>query len=165
MLKIHRWTYRYRSCRRDSAPLRMRLRELAAVRVSYGYRRLHVLLRREGWKVNHKLVYRLYREEGLEVRTKKRRKRASALRVVLPAARMPNERWSMDFVSDSLHDVRRFLVLTLVDHFSRVSPAVEVGPSITGRRVVEVLDRVARTHGLPGHHDGQRDGVYFPGRG
>ena len=75
-----------------------------------------MLLRREGWKVNHKLVYRIYREEGLEVRTKKRRKRASALRVVLPAATIPNERWSMDFVSDSLHDGRRFRVLTLVDH-------------------------------------------------
>ena len=69
-MRIHRWTYRYRSRRRDPAPLRMRLCELAAVRVSYGYRRLHVLLRREGWKVNHKLVYRLYREAGLEVRTK-----------------------------------------------------------------------------------------------
>jgi len=127
----------------------MRIRELAAVRVSYGYRRLHVLLRREGWKVNHKLVYRIYREEGLEVRTKKRRKRASALRVVLPAATRPNERWSMDFVSDSLHDGRRFRVLTLVDHFSRVSPAIEVGSSITGKRVVAVLERLAKAHGLP----------------
>jgi len=127
----------------------MRLRELAAVRVSYGYRRLHVLLRREGWKVNHKLVYRLYREEGLEVRTKKRRKRASALRVVLPAARMPNERWSMDFVSDSLHDGRRFRALTLVDQFSRESPAIEVGRSIPGSQVVAVLERLAMTTGLP----------------
>jgi len=127
----------------------MRLRELAGVRVSYGYRRLHVLLRREGWKVNHKLVYRLYREEGLEVRTKRRRKRVSALRVVLPAAAMPNERWSMDFVSDSLHDGRRFRVLTLVDHYSRVSPAIEVGSSITGKRVVAVLEQLANEHGLP----------------
>ena len=127
----------------------MRIREIAAVRVSYGYRRLHVLLPREGWKVNHKLVYRIYREEGLEVRTKKRRKRSSALRVVLPAATSPNERWSMDFVSDSLHDGRRFRVLTLVDHFSRVSPAIEVGSSITGKRVVAVLERLAKAHGLP----------------
>jgi len=107
------------------------------------------LLRREGWRVNHKLVYRIYKEEGLEVRTKKRRKRVSALRVVLPAATGPNERWSMDFVSDSLHDGRRFRVLTLVDHFSRVSPAIEVGSSITGKRVVEVLERLANEHGLP----------------
>lgn len=119
------------------------------MRVSYGYRRLHVLLRREGWKVNHKLVYRIYREEGLEVRTKKRRKRVSALRLVLPAASMPNERWSMDFMADSLHDGRRFRVLTLVDHFSRVSPAIEVGSSITGKHVVAVLERLAKEHGLP----------------
>jgi len=110
---------------------------------------LHVLLRRDGWRVNHKLVYRIYKEEGLEVRTKKRRKRVSALRVVLPAATHPNERWSMDFVSDSLHDGRRFRVLTIVDHFTRESPAIEVGSSLSGKRVVEVLDRLARTHGLP----------------
>ena len=139
----------YQSCKRDRGELRVRLRDLAAVRVRYGYRRLHVLLRREGWKVNHKLVYRIYKEEGLEVRTKKRRKRVSALRVVLPAARMPKERWSMDFVSDSLHDGRRFRVLTLVDHFTRESPAIEVGNSIPGKRVVAVLERLARTHGLP----------------
>ena len=139
----------YQSCKRDRGELRVRLRDLAAVRVRYGYRRLHVLLRREGWKVNHKLVYRIYKEEGLEVRTKTRRKRISALRVVLPAARMPKERWSMDFVSDSLHDGRRFRVLTLVDHFTRESPAIEVGNSIPGKRVVAVLERLARTHGLP----------------
>jgi len=127
----------------------MRLRDLAAARVRYGYRRLHVLLRREGWKVNHKRIWRLYKEEGLEVRTKKRRKRASALRVVLPAATYPNQRWSMDFMADSLHDGRRFRVLMLVDHFSRVSPAIEVGSSIPGRRVVAVLEKVARMHGLP----------------
>jgi putative transposase len=104
---------------------------------------LHVLLRREGWKINHKLVYRIYKEEGLEVRTKKRRKRVSALRVVLPAARMPKERWSMDFVSDSLHDGRRFRVFTLVDHFSCESPGIVADVSIPGRRVVELLDRLA----------------------
>ena len=139
----------YRSCKRDRGELRVRLRDLAAVRVRYGYRRLHVLLRREGWKVNHKLVYRIYKEEGLEVRTKKRRKRVGALRVVLPAARMPKEHWSMDFVSDSLYDGRRFRVLTLVDHFTRESPAIEVGNSIPGKRVVAILERLARTHGLP----------------
>jgi putative transposase len=108
-----------------------------------------VLLRRDGWRVNHKLVYRIYKEEGLEVRTKKRRNRVSALRVVLPAASSPNERWSMDFVSDSLHDGRRFRVLTIVDNFTRESPAIEVGSSLTGTRVVEVLERLARIHGLP----------------
>ena len=149
LAQANRSTMYYQSCKRDRGELRVRLRDLAAVRVRYGYRRLHVLLRREGWKANHKLVYRIYKEEGLEVRTKTRRKRISALRVVLPAARMPKERWSMDFVSDSLHDGRRFRVLTLVDHFTRESPAIEVGNSIPGKRVVAVLERLARTHGLP----------------
>ena len=148
-MAFHRSTVRYGSRARDQTPIRMRLRELAASRVRYGYRRLHVLLRREGWKVNHKRIWRLYKEEGLEVRTKKRRKRVSALRVVLPLATYPNERWSMDFVSDSLHDGRRFRILTLVDHVSRVSPAIEVGSSIPGKLVVAVLEKLARTHGLP----------------
>ncbi len=149
LAQIHRATAYYRSCKKDRGELRVRLRDLATVRVSYGYRRLHVLLRREGWRVNHKLVYRIYKEEGLEVRTKKRRKRVSALRIVLPAPTRPNERWSMDFVSDSLHDGRRFRALTLVDHFTRESPVIEVGNSIPGRRVVAVLERLAKTHGLP----------------
>ena len=119
------------------------------MRVRYGYKRLHVLLRREGWKVNHKRVYRIYTEEGLAVRTKKRKKIVSAVRVVRPGATRPNERWSMDFVSDSLHNGLRFRVLTLVDHFTRESPAVEVNSSIPGRRVVEILERLALTTGLP----------------
>ena len=114
LAQANRSTMYYQSCKRDRGELRVRLWNLAAVRVRYGYRRLHVLLRREGWRVNHKLVYRIYKEEGLEVRTKKRRKRVSALRIVLPAPTRPNERWSMDFVSDSLHDGRRFRALTLL---------------------------------------------------
>lgn len=149
LAQANRSTMYYQSCRRDRGELRVRLRDLATVRLSYGYRRLHVLLRREGLRVNHTLIYRIYKEEGLEVRTKKRKKRVSALRVVLPAPTRPNERWSMDFVSDSLHDGRRFRVFTLVDHFSRVSPAVVVGSSITGKRVVEVLERLKTTCGLP----------------
>lgn len=140
----------YKSHTRDQqALLRIRIRDLAAMRVRYGYKRLHALLRREGWNINHKRVYRIYTEEGLAVRTKKRRKRVSAVRVVRPGATAPNERWSMDFVSDSLHNGRRFRVLTLVDHFTRVSPTVEVGSSIPGKRVVEILERLAFTVGLP----------------
>ena len=86
-----------------------------------------MLLCREGWKVNHNRIWRLYKEEALEVRMKKRRKRVSALRLVLPAPTKPNERWSMDCVSDSLLNGRRFRVLTLVDHFSRVSPDFSPG--------------------------------------
>lgn len=90
--------------------MRRRLRELAAVRVRYGYRRLPVLLRREGWRINQKRVDRLYREEGLSIRTKHRKKRVS-----LPPAKHPDERWCLDFLTDSLVDGRRFRVFTIVD--------------------------------------------------
>jgi putative transposase len=112
-LDYHRKTIRYRSRAKDQTPLRLRLRELAAVRVCYGYRRLHTLLRREGWHVNHKRVYRLYRQEGLSVRSVRRQKRVSALRPLLPVAQAPKEQWSMDFMSDSLASGQRFRLLTL----------------------------------------------------
>ena len=109
---------RYQSQRDPQTELRMRLRELAGSRVRYGYRRLTVLLRREGWVVNTKRVYRLYHEEGLQVRTKKRSKRAAHARVPLPEAARPNQRWSMDFVSDRLTDGRWFRILTVVDQYT-----------------------------------------------
>jgi putative transposase len=146
---IPRSSYRYRSAAHDQTPLRLWLRDLAATRVRYGYRRLHILLRREGWRVNHKRVYRLYREEGLGIRVKRRKKLASAPRVLPPPATRPLERWSLDFLSDSLVDGRRFRVLTIVDTVSRVSPALEVGVSLTGERVVAVLERLRRTIGRP----------------
>jgi len=144
-----RSTCRYRSAARDQTALRVRLRDLAASRVRYGYRRLHVLLRREGWVVNHKRVYRLYREEGLALRVKRRRKRVSAPRMLLPPAKRPQERWSIDFLTDSLADGRRFRVLTIVDNVSRVSPAIAVGVSLTGERVVALLERLKGTVGQP----------------
>jgi putative transposase len=127
----------------------MRLRELAAARVRYGYRRLHVLLRREGWKINVKRVHRLYKLEGLSLRLKQRKKRVSQLRVVQPTAQRPNERWSLDFMSDTLGDGRRIRVLTAVDHFSRVSPGIEVDYSLPSRRVVEMLERLTTSVGKP----------------
>jgi putative transposase len=146
---MSRSTCRYRSVARDQTALRVRLRDLAAARVRYGYRRLHVLLRREGWAVNHKRVHRLYREEGLGIRVKRRTKRVSASRVPPPAAERPQERWSLDFLTDSLADGRRFRVLTLVDNVSRVSPAIEADFSLTGERVVAVLERLKQTVGAP----------------
>jgi putative transposase len=144
-----RKTSRYQSRAKDQTALRLRLRELAGVRVRYGYRRLHVLLCREGWRDNHKRVYRLYRLEGLCVRSKVRKKRASALRPLLPAAQAPNEQWSMDFMSDSLATGQRFRLLPLVDNRSRESPAIAVDRSLTGQRVVAVLERVAAQRGRP----------------
>jgi putative transposase len=146
---VSRSSYRYRSVARDQTALRVRLRDLAAARVRYGYRRLHVLLRREGWHVNHKRVYRLYREEGLGIRVKRRKKRVSGPRVLPPPARRPHERWSLDFMTDGLADGRRFRVLTIVDNVSRVSPAIAVGGSLTGERVVAILERLRRTAGRP----------------
>jgi putative transposase len=112
VLGCHRKTYRSRSRAKDQTALRIRLRELAGVRVRYGYRRLQILLRREGWRVNHKRVYRLYRLEGLAVRYPVRKKRVSALRPLLPTAQAPNEQWSMDFMSDGLASGQRCRVFT-----------------------------------------------------
>jgi len=108
-----------------------------------------VLLLREGWKVNHKRVYRLYREEGLSLRLKSKKKRVSRARVESQAPQSPNEVWSMDFVTDNLGSGQAIRALTLVDNFSRVSPAIEVDFSLTGRRVVEVLERVIAKYGKP----------------
>jgi putative transposase len=146
---VARSSYRYRSVAADQTALRLRLRDLAATRVRYGYRRLHVLLRREGWQVNHKRIYRLYREEGLEIWVKRRKKLASAARVLPPPATKPLERWSLDFLTDSLADGRRFRVLTIVDNVSRVSPAIAVGVSLTGERVVGLLEGLRATIGVP----------------
>ncbi len=147
-LGVARSTVQYRSRRPSQTELRARLHELAGQRRRWGYRRLHVLLEREGWVVNHKRVHRLYVEEGLQVR-RRRRKRVSRPRrpVTLPSG--PNERWSLDFMSDTLASGRRFRCLTLVDDYSRECPAIEVDTSLPGARVVEVLDRLAAIRGLP----------------
>jgi putative transposase len=150
LVGLNRSTYYYRSQAKDQSALRLRIRDLAAARVRYGYRRIHVLLRREGWKVNHKRVYRLYRLEGLELRLRRRKKkRVAVARVPCPGAAVPNDRWSMDFLSDRLADGRAFRVLALVDNVSRVSPALEAGFSLTGRHVTQVLDRASALYGLP----------------
>lgn len=127
----------------------MRLRELAQARPRFGYLRLHVLLRREGWVVNRKRVHRIYREEGLTVRLPRRRKRASHLRVVPPRPSQVNERWSMDFVADTLLDGRRFRALTVVDNWSRHSRLIEPDFTLTGTKVVAALERVAKRTGYP----------------
>ena len=110
---------RYTHHRDPQEALRVRLRELAGSRVRYGYRRLTVLLKREGWQVNAKRIYRLYLEEGLIVRTQKRRERAQRQRVPLGQAARPNQKWSMDFVAQRLPDGRWIRVLTVVDQFTR----------------------------------------------
>ena len=130
--------------------MRIRLRDLAQARVSYGYRRLHVLLQREGWKVNHKRVYRLYRMEGLVMRPKKPRRHVTACRrMERPMATAVNESWSMDFMADALFNGRRIRLLTIVDNFNRESLAIEVGEHIGSDHVVEVLTRLSKPRDLP----------------
>jgi len=146
---LRRSTYRYQSCAKDTAALRQRLRELAEARRRFGYRRLYIMLRREGWHVNHKRIWRLSKLMGLGIETKRRRKRASHLRVVPPAALAANERWSMDFVHDSLVDGRKFRVLTLVDTCTRECLALLADRSLTGRHVAAALDQAASRRGYP----------------
>jgi putative transposase len=123
---------------------------LAAVRVSYGYPRLTILLRREGWHVNAKRVYRLYREEGLVLRRKRPKRRRSAQRrqpAVAPTR--ANERWTMDFMSDALGSGQRLRVFTLVDVYTRECVALDAAGHFSGRDVAQILSRVASTRGLP----------------
>jgi len=148
-LGFSRSSHRYAARRADPKELLDRLRELAARRPRFGYRRLHVLLRREGMMVNHKRVERLYRAEGLAVRRKKRRRVAAFPRQPLPAPSRINERWSMDFVRDALVNGRPFRTLNIVDDLSRECPAIEVDTSLPGERVVRVLDGVVAERGKP----------------
>jgi putative transposase len=148
-MRLQRSSWHYRARRSDQAALRMRLRELAGARVRYGYRRLHILLRREGWEVNHKRVYRLYCQEQLSVRIKTRRKHAVRVRVPLAGAQRINQRWSMDFMADRLVDGRLFRVLTIVDQFSRENLSAEPRFSFPGGQVVASLERIAAGRGYP----------------
>lgn len=143
-----RSSQRYRARRPARTELRARLHTLAILRPRWGYRRLYLLLRREGVLANRKLVQRLYREEGLAVRRRKR-KRVAVPRVPLATPRTSNERWSMDFVTDALGCGRRFRALTIVDDYTRECPAIEVDFSLSGERVARVLDRLAQSRGLP----------------
>ncbi len=149
LIGISRSLYRYRSKRPAATALATRIRELAAVKRRYGYRRIHVLLKREGWTVNIKRTYRLYREAGLAVRRRSRKRIGPFERKPLPKPNMVNISWSMDFVSDGLVDGRRLRCLAIVDDCTRECLALEVDTSITGTRVVAVLERLTDTRGLP----------------
>jgi putative transposase len=149
LVGLSRASYAYNPVARDDTALRARIRELAHQRRRFGSPRIHLLLRRAGFVVNHKRTERIYREEGLSLRKRKRKKIAAAARVVMPAPAGPNEKWSMDFVTDSLVTGRRFRALSIVDDYSRECLAIEVDTSLGGARVVAVLDRLAETKGLP----------------
>jgi putative transposase len=135
--------------RGDDSEFRERLRRLAAQRRRFGYRRLHILLRREGIKLNHKKLFRIYREERLTVRRRGGRKRALGTRAPMTLPQGANQRWSLDFVSDVLADGRRFRVLVIVDDFTRECLALVVDTSISGRRVARELDAIVAARSKP----------------
>ncbi len=149
VVELARGTCRYKSVSVEDPELRKTLHALAAERPRFGYRRLHLLMKRKGWSLNHKLVYRIYRAEGLAVRRRLRKRIAAAKRTKIDAPTRPNQRWSMDFVSDTLADGRVFRTLNIVDDFTRESVAIEVDTSIGGRRVALVLERLGELRGLP----------------
>jgi putative transposase len=145
-----RASYHYRSIRPDQAPLRKRIREIAETRARYGYRRVHVVLKREGWHVNVKRVRRLYNLEGLQMRHKPPRRRVTAkLRDDRSNATGPNQVWAMDWMYDELFDGKRIWVLTVVDTFSRVCPVMHVTRSATAMVVIGALEEAHRNFGLP----------------
>ena len=146
---LGRSSYRYRLRKCEESGLREQLKKLAAERRRYGYRRLTVLLNRTGEVVNHKRVYRLYREEGLSVRRRKRKRIGAVERQPLAIPTQTNQRGSMDFVADGLGDGWKFRSLNIVDDYSRECVAAEVDTSIPGGRVVRVLERLSELRGLP----------------
>ena len=149
-LPVDRSTYHYRSRRTGQAVLMKRIKEIAETRVRYGYRRIHVLLRRDGWEVNAKRVCRLYREMGLQLRNKTPKRRVKAkLRDDRTTATAPNHIWAIDFVHDQLFDGKKIRVLTVVDTFTRLSPAIDVRQNYRGCDVVETLERVSGEIGYP----------------
>ena len=148
-LGVDRSSMRYQRTKPDDADLRAQIRALAHERRRFGYRRLHVLLRREGWHVNRKRVQRIYQEERLMVRKRGGRKRALGLRAPMAAPDRPNACWSLDFVHDQMTDGRRFRVLAVVDNCTRECLALVPDTSISGVRVARELDRIIAWRGRP----------------
>ena len=149
IIRMDRISVRYQSRRGDDAELRRRLRELAAERRRFGYRRLGLLLAREGFVVNRKKLLRLYREEGLKVRRRGGRKRALGTRAPVALPDLPNQRWSLDFASDMFTDGRRFRILAVVDGFSRECLALVADSPLSGRQVARELDRLIEQRAKP----------------
>ena len=149
LIGISRRVLRYQRRRPDDRAVRVRLRELALERRRFGYRRLGILLAREGIKMNRKKLLRLYTEEGLKVRRRKGRKRALGTRAPMTIPLGPNERWSLDFLSDAFTDGRRFRIFAIVDDFSRECLTLVADTSISGARVVRELDAVIQQRGRP----------------
>lgn len=148
-LDVDRSTVRYRSRRADDTDLRDAMKAVAKERRRFGYRRLHVMVQRQGWLVNHKKFRRIYREEKLQVRRRGGRKRALGTRRPIVVPDGSNQRWSLDFVSDALTDGRRFRILTVVDDHTRENLTLVADTSLSGLRVTRELDRLIAERGAP----------------
>jgi len=150
VLEVDRSMVRYQSVRVDDAELRAAIKRVSRERRRFGYRRIHVMVQREGHMVNHKKLRRIYAEEKLQVRRRGGRKRALGTRrpMVLPDG--PNQRWSLDFVSDAFTDGRRFRILAVVDDYTRENLALVADTSLSGLRVTRELDKVIADRGQPG---------------
>ncbi|MBP2542757.1 transposase InsO family protein [Agrobacterium tumefaciens] len=150
MLKVDRSLYVYKSRRGEQAELKLKIKDICQTRVRYGYRRVHILIKREGWPVNPKRIYRLYKEMDLQLRNKVPKRRVKAkLRADRTEPTHSNHVWAMDFVHDQLATGRKIRVLTVVDTYSRFSPAVDARVSYKGEDVVQTLERVCRQVGYP----------------
>lgn len=149
LVGMHARTFRRKPQLKNDGVLHTRLKALAAERRRFGYRRLHILLRREGFEINHKRLFRIYREERLTVRKRGGRKRAIGTRAPLDVPGARNERWSLDFVSDALSDGRRFRILAVVDDFSRECLGLVADTSLSGARVARELDAIIAWRGKP----------------
>ena len=150
LVRLHRSGFYYESRLNPRLAERARMRDLARTRVRYGYRKLHVLLRREGFGLGRNLVYRLYREEGLQLRSKlPRRRKMVAVRRERFEARRPNDAWSLDFVADQLAGGERFRALTIMDVFTREALAIRVGPRLRAEDVVATCNRIVAKRGAP----------------
>jgi putative transposase len=148
LINLHRSAWYYKHHKRDDQPVRQRIKEIALTRVRYGLWRIYILLRREGFKDNHKRVHRIYKEEGLNLRSKRpRRNKAAAHRLERPILSSLHQCWSMDFVADQLFNGRKFRCLTIVDNFSRYCHAIRTGKSIKGIEVVEVMEALKKENG------------------
>lgn len=149
-MQLRHATYYYQARPRDDRAERKRIREIAETRVRYGAQRIHILLRREGWHINHKKTYRIYCEEGLNLRRKRPRRRvAAAHRAERPEASTVNACWSMDFVADQLFNGQKIRALTVVDNFSRESLAITVDNALKAADVVATMEHLKATRGLP----------------
>lgn len=149
ILQVDRSTIRYRSKRSDDTVLRTAIKRVAGERRRFGYRRINVMLQREGIHVNHKKLRRIYAEEKLQVRRRGGRKRALGTRRPMEVPNGPGQRWSLDFVSDAFTDGRRFRILTVIDDFTKENVALVADISISGLRVTRELDQAIAERGLP----------------